>query len=238
MKNKLSKRIISVILCAAILFSSIPLFAAADASSAKAGIVVDPSTATTWEQMLGTDSDGNRYAGRVWVDRSVYKDGDTVILNSSGEPGSSFEVSLEDDEAFQVIFSALGSTMNTTESKTSTGPMDVVLVLDTSTSMDDEDSNGVTRLERTVDAANKLLSDLLSLTNIRVAIVTYNNDSETVIPLAKYDNGVKLVVTNYYNNNNADAGVVTAYDKNNSHTGKSTERVRVPPESKILPTSR
>ncbi len=223
-KTRFSKRILSLLLCVALCMSYIPLTAAAAvlAQSAVVGAEVDPGTADSWETMMGTDMDGNRYAGRVWVDKSVYKNGDTAILNSRGEAGSSFQVSLKDGEAFQVIFSALGSTMASKESTTSTGPMDVVLVLDTSTSMDDEDRQGVTRLQRTIEAANTLLSDLLTINNVRIAIVTYNKDSETVLPLSAYNNGVRLVVTDYYNNGSSDAGVVTAYDNNNRELGKDS----------------
>ncbi len=223
-KAKLTQRLLSLFLCVALLMGALPLHAlAASASlaqSAVVGTVADPGTAYRWESMMGTPQDGNRYAGRVWVDKSVYKNGDTALLNTRGEAGSAFNVSLAEDEAFQVIFSALGSTMTSKETTTTTGPMDVILVLDTSTSMDDEDRNGVTRLERTIDAANGLLSDLLTLNNVRIAIVTYNADSETVLPLAAYTNGIELVVTDYYNNGSSDAGVVTAYDKNRRVLGK------------------
>lgn len=220
-KMKTLRRMLSCFLCMALLISCVPLSAlAAPARSTVTDVVVDPSTADGWQEIMGTDADGNRYAGRVWVDKSVYKDGDTAILNSKNGAGSSYAVSLEEDETFQVIFSALGSTMTTTETKTSTGPMDVVLVLDTSTSMDDEDRNGVTRLERTITAANGLLDDLLTLNDVRVAIVTYNADSETVLPLAQYNNGIELVVTDYYNNGSSDAGVVTAYDNDRKQLGK------------------
>lgn len=219
------KRFVSLLVCAALIAGLVPAVAAAEipvAQSAVADIVIDPGTAHSWESMMGTDIDGNRYAGRVWVDKSLYKDGDTAILNTRGEEGSSFQVSLKDDEAFQVIFSVLGSTMSSKSTVTSTGPMDVVLVLDTSTSMDDEDNQGVTRLERTITAANALLDDLLTISNVRVAIVTYNYDSETVLPLASYTGGINLVVNNYYNNNRTDAGVVYAYDDNNNQLGKDS----------------
>ncbi len=224
-KINISQRMLSVFLCIALIVSYVPLSAMAAtplAQSAVTGTITDPGTADSWEKMMGTDTDGNRYAGRVWVDKSVYKNGDTALLNSRGEPGSSFKVSLAEDESFQTIFSALGSTMTTKASSTTTGPMDVVLVLDTSTSMDDEDNQRVTRLERTITAANGLLDDLLTLKNIRVAIVTYNVDSETVLPLAAYNNGIELVVTDYYNNGSSDAGVVTAYDNNRNVLGKDS----------------
>ena len=222
--KKMTKRFLSLLVCVALIASYIPLAAAETpvAQSAVADIITDSGTAHTWETMMGTDADGNRYAGRVWVDKSVYKNGDTAILNTRGEAGSSFQVSLEDDEAFQVIFSALGSTMSSKTTVTSAPPMDVVLVLDTSTSMDDEDDQGVTRLERTIAAANLLLDDMLAIQNVRIAIVTYNYDSETVLPLDSYTNGIELKVTNYYNNSRANAGVVYAYDNDNVLLGKDS----------------
>jgi len=217
---------LSILLCLAMLVSYIPMaMTAAAAPQMRAeitGTVADPGTAYTWETMMGTDSDGNRYAGRVWVDKSVFKDGDRALLNTKNQAGSYFDVSLKEDENFQIIFSALGSTMTSKESTTTTGPMDVVLVLDTSTSMDDEDRYGVTRLQRTIEAANKLIDDLLTIRNVRIAIVTYNKDSETVIPLAAYTNGIDLVVTDYYNNGSSDAGVVTAYDNDRKVLGKDS----------------
>lgn len=222
-KTKLSQRLISIFLCAVLLVSHLPITAkAASAPLAKAitSVVTDPGTADAWEHMMGTDIDGNRYAGRVWVDKSVFKNGDVARFNSKNDASSSYQVALAEDEAFQVVFSALGSTMSTKESITSTGPMDIVLVLDTSTSMDDTDSQGVTRLQRTIEAANLLLDDLLNMKNVRIAIVTYNEDSETVLPLNEYTNGVELVVTDYFNNGSSDAGVVTAYDKDRRVLGK------------------
>ena len=223
MKNgMITRRILSIVLALALVAGYIPAVSAATRAVGTVSAVADPGTASAWETMMGTDADGNRYAGRVWADKSVYKNGDTAVLNTSGQDGSTFQVELEEDEAFQIVFSVLGSTMTTTETSSTTGPMDVVLVLDTSTSMDDEDSQGVTRLERTVAAANKLLSDLLSIPGMRIAIVTYNNDSETVLPLAQYDNGITLEVTNYYNDGRAGAGVVTAYDNSRNVLGKDS----------------
>ncbi len=220
-KTSLFRKIVSLSVCFALLISYMPLMAAA-AESPVAGMTLDPGTAHTWENMMGTDADGNRYAGRVWVDKSLYKDGDTALLNTRGEAGSSFRVSLEEDEAFQVIFSALGSTMTTKNTVTSSAPMDVVLILDTSTSMDDKDTQDVTRLEKTITAANSLIDDLLSMPNVRIAIVTYNKDSETVLPLNTYKDGVNLKVTNYENNNRPNPGVVYAYNDKNELLGKDS----------------
>ena len=74
--KKTVKRFWSWLISLALILSYIPLAASAATPDA---IVTDPGTAHTWETMMGTDADGNRYAGRVWVDKSVYKNGDTFI---------------------------------------------------------------------------------------------------------------------------------------------------------------
>ncbi len=194
-KFSLLQRAMGLFLCLALIASYVPLTTRAAepvALSADSNVIVDPSTADDWEHMMGTDTDGNRYAGRVWADRSVYKDGDTVVLNSRGESSSSFKVSLEEDESFQVVFSVLGSTMSSTETVSSTGPMDVVLVLDISPSMTEEVSDGVSRMQTTIAAANTLIDNLLKLDDMRLGIVTYSPSSEVLLPLATYNDGIVL----------------------------------------------
>ena len=189
------QRAMGLFLCLALIASYVPMTARAAspvAQSTIGNIIADPSTADDWEHMMGTDTDGNRYAGRVWADKSVYKNGDTAILNSRGEASSSFQVSLEEDEAFQIIFSVLGSTMASTETVSSTGPMDVVLVLDISPSMTEEVSDGVSRLQTTIAAANTLIDNLLKLDDMRLGIVTYSPSSEVLLPLATYNDGIVL----------------------------------------------
>ncbi len=194
-KISLLQRVMALFLCLALVASLAPMTARAATPVAQAiadNTVTDPSTADDWEHMMGTDTDGNRYAGRVWADRSVYQNGDTVVLNSRGETNSSFTVSLEEDEVFQVMFSVLGSTMTTTETVSSTGPMDVVLVLDISPSMTEKVSDGASRLQTTIAAANTLIENLLKLDDMRLGIVTYSPSSEVLLPLANYNNGIVL----------------------------------------------
>ena len=221
MKNTIHK-IISLFLCVALLVGYLPLRpkAATPAlvQSAVTGTITDPGTAANWETMMGTAVDGNRYAGRVWVDKSVYKDGDVAVFNSRGESGSTYNVSLREDEAFQIIFSALGSTMTTKSTVVSSGPMDVVLVLDDSTSMDDRISGNTTRLEKLIEASNKLLADLLSAHDIRIGIVAYNYNSIQVLPFGRYENGVELrVLNNKYTfdegNSRDKGGTIQAFDR-------------------------
>lgn len=229
--KKLSKRIWSILLCVAMLVSTTPLSTATAATplaqSAVANTVTDPGTADSWEHMMGTDVDGNRYAGRVWVDKSVYKDGDTVKFNNKGDAGSTFQVGLKEDEAFQIVFSALGSTMTTTETSTSASPMDVVLVLDDSTSMDDIVSQNTTRLQKLIEASNKLLADLLTAEDIRIGIVAYNSNAIQVLPFGKYNNGIQLrVLNNKYsfdeNNRTDKGGTIQAFDNSGTRLYNNT----------------
>ena len=218
---KKMKRLLSLLICMALVMSYIPLNTGSARPlilDADVGAVADPGTADSWETMMGTAGDGNRYAGRVWVDKSVYTDGQTAILNNRGEAGSSFPVELAEDEAFQVIFSALGSTMTTKHTVSSNGPMDVVLVLDNSTSMDDIITDNTTRLEKLMEASNKLLSDLLTAQDIRIGIIAYNFNSIQILPFGRYENGVELRVRNnkfiFDQNNSTDqGGTIQAFDR-------------------------
>ena len=204
-KFGLQQRVMALFLCLALIASYVPMTARAAspvAQSTTQNIIADPGTADDWEHMMGTDTDGNRYAGRVWADRSVYKNGDTVILNSRGEANSSFTVNLAEDEAFQVVFSVLGSTMSTTETISATGPMDVVFIIDNSDSMSDNN-----RMRNTIQAANSLLADLLENNDVRLGIAAYGQNASTILPFDTYTDGVQLQVNNY-----SSGGVITAYD--------------------------
>lgn len=213
-KYTITKRLLSLLLCAALLLGYMPASKAATLARATvAGTVTDPGTADGYEHMLGSDIDGNRYAGRVWADKSVYKDGDTVVLSNKGGAGSAFEVELAEDEAFQIVFSALGSTMTTTETRTSTGPMDVVLILDNSVSMNTT-SGGTTRMQKVIEAANKLLKELLDGNDIRLGITAYSENASTILPFGTYKDGVVLKVNSYTGTGNRN-GVITAYNENN-----------------------
>lgn len=189
--------------------------------------VADPGTAYTYETMMGTDSDGNRYAGRVWVDKSVYTDGDTAVLNTSGAAGSSFEVDLDETngENFQVIFSALGSSVSTNTTTSSTGPMDVVIILDNSSSMGRYTNTATkyTRLESVTDASNTLISKILESGNNRLAVVTYSTDATTILPLNYYDANDKVLSVSIRNKPTADGnGGVAVSDGDGKMTASAT----------------
>lgn len=93
--------------------------------------VVDVNTMETWENIA---KQSTQYTGRIWTDKSVFTEGVTLPGSGKAEGGEDIVVE-QGDSDFLVGLSALSSTSNmTTQSAT---PLDIVLVLDTSGSMDD-----------------------------------------------------------------------------------------------------
>ena len=125
MKNRGAKRALSLFLVLTMLVSMLPTLSLSLAAASSADRVADPSTAGNYTSMLGTDADGNRYSGRVWTDKSVYTD---ASVNLDGH-------TVANNGDFMVVYSALGSSTSVTTSTTSAANLDVVFVLDNSTSM-------------------------------------------------------------------------------------------------------
>lgn len=115
-----------------------------------ADITVDPSSMNDWAAILGGETPNTANIGRIWTDKTV--SADETITTTSGsvvERGSS---------AFITALSALSSTSNV--SSTSTTPLDIVLVLDASGSMDDP----MNRNDNTkrIDALKKAANDFVT----------------------------------------------------------------------------
>ncbi len=91
-------------------------------------VVADQSTLDTWK---GHAQNSTENVGRIWTDKTVQTDDITL----SGSTSGSIKVDKADGADFLVGLSALSSTSNLTS--TSSKPLDIVLVLDTSGSMDD-----------------------------------------------------------------------------------------------------
>lgn len=89
--------------------------------------MADPSSMDDWAVILGGETPNTANIGRIWTDKTVSTD---TITTSSGSV-----IKRGDDSAFITALSALSSTSNV--SSTSTTPLDIVLVLDASGSMDD-----------------------------------------------------------------------------------------------------
>ena len=115
--------------------------------------VADPNTASTWRDW-GLDY-STQSVGRIWTDKTVSTEG----INLTGADGTiTIEKSSEAD--FLTAFSALSSTSNL-KSKIAQ-PLDIVLVLDASSSMDDSMGNGdsTKRIDALKAAANSFIDEI------------------------------------------------------------------------------
>lgn len=111
--------------------------------------MADPSSMGDWAVILGGETPNTANIGRIWTDKTVSTD---TITTSSGS------VINRGDSAFVTTLSALSSTSNV--SSTSTTPLDIVLVLDASGSMDDP----MNRNDNTkrIDALKKAANDFVT----------------------------------------------------------------------------
>lgn len=124
-------------------------FAFADGGGDGRSSVTDPSTMNDWQTIVGSDTSN---IGRIWTDKTV--SADKTITASSGTPIE------RGDSAFITALSALSSTSNA--KSTSTTPLDIVLVLDASGSMDDSMGGGdnTKRIDALKNAANDFVSKI------------------------------------------------------------------------------
>lgn len=102
-----------------------------------------------WQAIVGSDTSN---IGRIWTDKTV--SADKTITASSGTPIE------RGDSAFITALSALSSTSNA--KSTSTTPLDIVLVLDASGSMDGSMGGGdnTKRIDALKSAANDFVSKI------------------------------------------------------------------------------
>lgn len=135
-----------------------PTLAAAATEGAQAA--ADPITTGTWKDW-GLD-DTTQNVGRIWTDKSVSADD----LDLTGAGGTT--TIQKGDSDFLTAFSALSSTSNLRD--TVTTPLDIVLVLDASGSMDDPMGRGdsTKRIDALKAAANSFI-DKIAESNGKIA---------------------------------------------------------------------
>ena len=111
-------------------------------------VVTDPSTIWDWQGLVENDTSS---VGRIWTDK-------TVSDNEISKNG--ITVSKENGADFLTALTALSSTSNL--SNTATTPLDIVLVLDASGSMDDPMGGGdkTKRIDALKNAANSFIDEI------------------------------------------------------------------------------
>lgn len=113
----------------------------------------DPNTASTWRNW-GLDY-STQGVGRIWTDKTVSTEG--IVLTGAG---GSITIEKSPEADFLTVFSALSSTSNL--KSTVAQPLDIVLVLDASGSMDDSMGNGdnTKRIDALKAAANSFIDEI------------------------------------------------------------------------------
>lgn len=153
-----------------------------------AASVADPSSMDDWAVILGGETPNTANIGRIWTDKTVSTD---TITTSSGS------VINRGDSAFITALSALSSTSNV--SSTSTTPLDIVLVLDASGSMDDpmNRNDNTKRIDALKKAANDFVTTIAeqnqgisdSSKQHQVSIVKFSGDKSAVVGNDTYTKG-------------------------------------------------
>lgn len=152
------------------------------AATVGATTLADPSSASTWRKWGLENSTEN--VGRIWTDKTVSA-GDIVLTGAGGEK----VIPKEKGSDFLTAFSAISSTSNLRE--TATTPLDIVLVLDASGSMDDPMGNNdsTKRIDALKAAANSFI-DEIAARNARiskadqrhsVAVVKFSGDKTGLV---------------------------------------------------------
>lgn len=148
--------------------------------------VADPSSMDDWAVILGGETPNTANIGRIWTDKTVSTD---TITTSSGS------VINRGDSAFITALSALSSTSNVKSS--STTPLDIVLVLDASGSMDDSMDDGTKRIDALKSAANNFVNHIAeqnqgisdSSKQHQVSIVKFSGDKSAAVGNDTYYRG-------------------------------------------------
>ena len=175
----LTKRLMALLVCAAMLIAYIPGVAIYTKAAANDNTTVDPHTLDQWQKYFGELADNvnnveltTEYAGGVWTDKSVF-DPDSVPAQLTAAKYNGRGISVTDNgENFLIALSAMAS--NKQIKGYSTIPTDTVFVLDLSSSMRSTDDNGQSAVDELVAATNQAITDLLALNkNNRVAVIVY-----------------------------------------------------------------
>ena len=160
------------------------------AATVGATTVADPSSATTWLNWGLENSTQN--VGRIWTDKTVSVE-DIVLTGAGGEK----VIPKEKGSDFLTAFSAISSTSNLRE--TATEPLDIVLVLDASGSMDDPmgRTDSTKRIDALKAAANSFIDEIaarnagISEADQRhsVAVVKFSGDKTARVGNDTYRDG-------------------------------------------------
>lgn len=183
-KTNIPRSIFAMILTLALIFQmSGPILAFAATN--------DRDTTVKYTESLGENA-STEYAGRVWTDKSVFTN--NVRFDTYGGGSATVHIDANAGEDFLISYSALATSQAI--SGQSHAPVDVVLILDISGSMSNEDSNmdnGKSRIHNTVQAANNAIEELMTLNpHTRVAVAAFSSNAQVLLPLDRYEKTTEI----------------------------------------------
>lgn len=165
MKRKIFNKVTSLVLCLALILSSLPIFTnmAYAADGTPFDKVVDANTMNGWTKYFDLEFLSTENAGGVWTDK-------TVLANADVFAGTGITM-LDDEKNFLTVLSTIAAGKEIVGY--STLPTDTVLVLDVSGSMSGDAGD-------LIKAANNAIAKLLETNNNnRVGVVLYSASGST-----------------------------------------------------------
>jgi len=182
MKRTFSTRFLAAMLCVLQIVIYLPgSITSADPVSTS---IADPKTLSNWTKWFPAGS--SRYAGGIYVDKSVYTATEAKSDSYFSDIHSSLNFGKDKfgNENFLVALSAIGS--NSEVFGYAYLPTDTVIVLDASTSMGTGGAAS-SSIDDMVAGANEAAKRLLALNHYnRVSVVIYNGSSNVLLPLDSY----------------------------------------------------
>lgn len=197
-QSQFTRRLLSIFLAAAMLLTYLPTVSSASSATLSyaykgdgGSTISDPDTSGKYPEFLGENT-STEYAGRIWADKSVYTDDVTFDLSNSNDATIQLNEN-KTGEDFLVAYSVLATTESvSTQTKP---PVDVVLIIDISGSMSNEDSNmdnGKSRIYNTVQATNNAIEFLMEYNSYtRIAVVAFSSNAQVLLPLGRYSKNGK-----------------------------------------------
>ncbi|MBQ7230811.1 MAG: hypothetical protein IJX04_07945, partial [Oscillospiraceae bacterium] len=185
MKNTMTKRVLSIVLCLALLMAYLPAGILA-AELTVTDRVADPSTMDGWKDYFLPDPLTTENAGGVWTDKSVFTDASAFADTGITKDG---------EDSFLVALSAMGSSMSVTGM--SNTPTDTMMILDLSSSMYQGSQRNPETIRTMLQAVNNSITKLQNLNeHNRVGVTVYfggqnriqsdSSNSMVLLPLDRY----------------------------------------------------
>jgi len=161
-RTKIPNRLISLLLCLAVLSTCLPLTVlAADSGNTAFNREVDANTMDGWQDYFDLENLDTSNAGGVWTDKSVFPNADAFPDSIN---------MIDDGKNFLTALSAIAA--NKEVIGYSTVPTDTVFVLDLSNSM------SVSSMTQLIEATNQAINTLQGINNNnRVGVVLYSGKS-------------------------------------------------------------